>query len=122
MTGQPRDELASAYDTARRVVDDLRRELAAVGESTDAGPDDEHDAEGSTVGFERARVTALLDAAERSLARLEGAIERCREGRYGRCAACDDEIATERLHALPGTDRCGKCARIHAARPALRRT
>lgn len=117
----PDDELASARDAAARVVDDLRGELAAIGESTDARPDDEHDAEGSTVGYERARVAALLRAAERVLAQLDDAIRRRRDGHYGRCAACGEEIAAERLLALPGVDRCTDCARLPPSHPALRR-
>lgn len=106
------DELAEARGDAARVVEDLRAELTAIGESTQAGPDDEHDAEGSTVGYERARVAALLRAAEATLDRLDDALERRREGRYGRCVACGKAIVAERLRALPGIDRCTDCARV----------
>jgi DnaK suppressor protein len=115
-----RDGLARARAEAGRVVEDLRSELAAIAESTEAGPDDEHDAEGSTVGFERARVTALLRAAEASLARLDGALERRRLGRYGRCERCGEAIAPERLLAVPGTACCGACARLPGTEASLR--
>lgn len=121
MTSSSDDEIASARADAVRVAEDLRRELAAIGESTEAGPDDEHDAEGPTVGYERARVTALLQAVENEIARFDDAIERRREGRYGRCADCDGKIAPERLFALPGVDRCADCARAPTPHPALRR-
>jgi len=93
-------------------VDDLERELAAIAESTVAGPDDEHDAEGSTVGYERARVGALLDQARRRLAAIDGAIARAKNGQYGRCDACGEPIGVERLQALPTATRCVRCASL----------
>ncbi len=117
------EELAAARVDAARVVEDLEQELAAIGESTDAGPDDEHDAEGSTVGFERARVTALLSVARAALARLDAALVRVREGSYGRCSACGGEIPFERLQALPGVAVCARCAALRSApRPAPHRS
>lgn len=110
MATTPGDELDTARANASRVVDDLRAELDAIGESTSAGPDDEHDAEGSTVGYERARVSALLSAAEAALGRLDEAVDRRRAGAYGRCAECNEQIAPERLGALPGATRCTRCA------------
>lgn len=110
VTTGPEGELEAARDAADRVVEDLRCELAAIGESTEASPDDEHDAEGSTVGYERARVAALLSAAEASLARIEAAIVRRREDDYGRCAVCGRTIPPERLAVLPWVDRCAGCA------------
>jgi DnaK suppressor protein len=106
----PRDDLATARAGAARVVDDLRAELAAIEESTAQSPDDEHDAEGSTVGYERARVGALLRAVQAVLDRLDDALVREREGRYGSCATCGKEIPAERLLALPGVQRCAACA------------
>ncbi|MGH8981397.1 MAG: TraR/DksA family transcriptional regulator [Acidimicrobiales bacterium] len=106
----------AALEAARReaalVVRDLERELEAIAESTLAGPDDEHDAEGSTVGYERARVLGLLASARTALARLDGAISRCRTGQEETCARCGAPIGAERLDALPGTERCARCARL----------
>jgi DnaK suppressor protein len=94
--------------TAR--VSDLERDLAAISESTAAGPDDEHDAEGSTVGYERARVGSLLTQARRHLEAVELALGRAATGGLGRCAACGEPIGLERLQALPATTRCVRCA------------
>jgi DnaK suppressor protein len=122
VTSAPDVVLVTARADAARVVDDLRRELEAIGESTRAPPDDEHDAEGSTVGYERARVAALLHVAEATLARLDRAIERRHDAWDGRCTGCGEEIDAERVLALPGVDRCTACARASTARPALGRT
>ena len=105
-----RRALERARDDAARLADDLRAELASIGESTEANPDDEHDAEGSTVGYERARVTGLLERAERALGDATAALERVREGSYGSCLRCGAAIADERIAALPTTTRCTACA------------
>lgn len=108
--GEDADALARAHDDASARVADLRAELSAIAESTAASPDDEHDAEGATVGFERARVGALLAAAEESLRDVDAALARRRAGTYGRCEACGGPIAPARLDALPTTRRCLACA------------
>lgn len=111
--------LLRSFDAARQeaavVVADLERELEAIARSTDANVDDEHDAEGSTVGYERARVGALLAAARQRLARLDRALARARRGETVRCERCGCPIAAERLEALPGTARCVRCSCLAAA-------
>jgi DnaK suppressor protein len=97
---------------ARAGAADLRRELEAIAESTGRVPDDEHDAEGSTIGFERARVMALLAFSERRVADLEAAERRVRAGVYQRCEMCGGDIGVERLEALPGTRVCVGCANL----------
>lgn len=96
---------------AERLVDDLRAELDGIITAQEADPpDDEHDVEGSSVGFERARVTALLATAEANLAELRAADIRLLAGEYGRCEVCGSEIGVERLAAVPTTRRCLTCA------------
>jgi RNA polymerase-binding transcription factor DksA len=112
--------LAGEGERTSALIDDLRSELAGIAESTAAGPDDEHDVEGSTVAYERARVQALLAGAERTLAGIEAALSRTRGAGSGsgtgsgsllmRCELCDSPIPFERLLALPGTDVCVNCA------------
>ncbi len=92
------------------LVADLERDLAAIAESTSDGPDDEHDAEGSTVGYERARVSALLDRASRAAAELSAGLERLEAGKFGRCERCGGEINPSRLEALPAARLCIACA------------
>ena len=102
--------LAADRRAAVARVADLERELAAIAESTAAGPDDEHDAEGSTVGYERARVGSLLAEARRHLSAVDDAMARVASGRFGRCERCGGAIGSERLRALPAATRCVRCA------------
>lgn len=81
-----------------------------VAAAVNANADDEHDPEGSTLAFERARVAAVRAGVARQIEELDQALGRLRSGAYGRCEECDNEIAAERLTALPTTRRCAPCA------------
>ncbi|MEA2685712.1 MAG: DnaK suppressor protein [Actinomycetota bacterium] len=103
--------LAAERERVARQVEDLSRDLAAIIDaSTDVNADDEHDPEGSTVGFERAQVASLLDRARSRLADVERAQDRDRAGTYGRCQGCGRPIAAERLAAHPAAALCVDCA------------
>jgi len=106
------DVVEAQLGVARHSLADLRRDLASIAESTALVPDDEHDAEGATVGFERARVTALVDGTQRRIAELEIALGRARSGEYRGCEGCHGDIGAERLEALPSTRLCVSCARL----------
>src|SRR5437764_1067415 len=111
-------ETERARTAARRAG--LERTFEAVVESSAlAPPDDEHDPEGSTVGFERAQIAKLLENDTALLADLDRAIERLNAGVYGICVDCGQAIAMERLVTLPTARRCTDCA--HGAQSPLRR-
>ncbi len=76
-------------------------------------------AEGSVGGTEADIATdvnaqtleASLGNAERErLAEVEEALERLKDGRYGRCVDCGGPIELERLQVLPWTPFCVRCA------------
>lgn len=77
-------------------------------------PDDEHDPEGSTIGFERALVIDLIAQARRDLADLDDALARLGAGDYGSCERCGQSIVSERLAAHPTARTCVACARAQA--------
>ena len=103
--------LASERAWAATAVSSLEAEHAAIVEGVaHANLDDEHDPEGATVGFERARVASLLAAARRRLTLLDEAAERLVAGTYGHCGRCGGHIAAERLAAEPAAVMCVGCA------------
>jgi DnaK suppressor protein len=104
------DVVQAELARARAGLEDLKAEYAALADPENVGLDDEHDAEGSTVGLERARVAGLLDRSRRQVAKLEAAVRRAADGSYGYCTSCGREIGTERLAALPATQLCIGCA------------
>lgn len=73
-------------------------------------PDDEHDPEGATVGWERAQLSALREEAQQRLREVEVAERRLLEGTYDRCERCEGAIEPARLIARPATRRCVGCA------------
>jgi DnaK suppressor protein len=101
---------AERQDTLARITA-LRREFDGIVESSaGVATDDEHDPEGATIAFERAQLAALLDQSRMHLAELDDALERLRQGRYGRCERCGRPIAAERLAARPAARTCITCA------------
>lgn len=88
----------------------LERDLGRLLQATADSPDDEHDPEGATIGFERAQVTSLLAAAHAHLAELDAASARPRTGDVGTCGRCGGPIGVERLEARPTTEVCVRCA------------
>jgi acetoin utilization protein AcuB len=52
----------------------------------------------------------LADLAARRLAEIDRALEREAHGQLDTCAVCGEKIPLGRLRALPGTDRCVRCA------------
>lgn len=78
--------------------------------SRDSNSDDEHDPEGTTIGFERAQLTALLAAARERIAEVDAALRRVDTATYGVCEGCGQPIADERLAARPFARRCIACA------------
>jgi DnaK suppressor protein len=52
---------------------------------------------------------SLLQMRAETLNRIDDAIARLDDGKYGRCVECDGEIAARRLQALPFAVRCRTC-------------
>jgi RNA polymerase-binding transcription factor DksA len=80
-----------------------------VAATADANVDDEHDPEGSTIAFERARVSTLLSQGRAYLEELELAQGRVEDGAYGVCERCGSAIPPERLRARPVARTCIRC-------------
>ena len=53
---------------------------------------------------------SLLDSERNALNKIEVAIKRVEEGRYGRCETCGGKIPKSRLQALPYAAQCVQCA------------
>ncbi|MCL6639199.1 MAG: TraR/DksA C4-type zinc finger protein [Firmicutes bacterium] len=70
---------------------------------------DNHPADIGSEVFERSKDFALREEALISLAAVDQALQRMKEGTYGICAVCGREIGTDRLLAIPSTTRCIRC-------------
>ena len=89
----------------------LTAQLEEIIESSQfVATDDEHDPDGSTVAFERSKVSAMLSHSWGRLAEVDSALERMETGTYGLCEGCGRPIPVERLLARPVARLCVKCA------------
>lgn len=64
----------------------------------------------STQSEQNGLLTALSRTADAELKRIDDALQRLREGRYGTCVVCGEPIEPQRLEAIPHADRCIACA------------
>jgi RNA polymerase-binding transcription factor DksA len=111
MTSSVQDLLLAERRRTEELVASLRAELADIIDSTRlVATDDEHDPEGSTIGFERSRVDSLLQRSAAHLADLDRALRRVGDGRYGSCERCGEPIPADRLAARPASVTCIRCA------------
>jgi DnaK suppressor protein len=89
----------------------LTADLADIVAATDlTATDDEHDPEGATIAFERARIGALLGQVRDHLAAIEHAELRISAGTYGSCERCGQPISEARIAARPTAATCIWCA------------
>ena len=108
-----RGQLLNERTRVARLVAVLADELGQLIDSTDnVGNDDEHDPDGSTSAYERAKASSLLDEGRSRLHEIDEAMGRLDRGTYGMCRVCGRGIGLERLEALPHSETCIACARV----------
>ena len=81
------------------------RTVARVGEVCDAGD------EGEAMLQDEVRF-ALLSMKAETVVRIDRALERLDDGRYGACDDCGEDIAESRLWAMPFAERCRGCEEL----------
>jgi YteA family regulatory protein len=72
---------------------------------------DNHPADIGTETFERSKDIGFRDLAQQQLKKINDALERMAEGKYGICEECGKEISEKRLEAMPETTLCCECRR-----------
>jgi DnaK suppressor protein len=107
----PEQRLRHERAAAEERVAALRADFDDIVATTELTTDDEHDPDGSTIAFERAKVIVLRDEALALVDAVDLALARLGAGTYGVCESCGGPIAPERLDALPTTRTCISCAR-----------
>jgi len=70
-----------------------------------------HMADQGTDNFEQEFTLSLLQNQEHALDEIAFALERIKQGTFGRCEECRSPIHKARLQALPSTRHCVACAR-----------
>lgn len=62
--------------------------------------------------FLKARRSALRDRLEATLEQVEAALDCLKDGSYGNCARCGEDISAARLEALPHAELCIACQNL----------
>ncbi len=95
-----RDALRKALAGDLSLLKELRQQ--SVGDVIDAALDSAQDEISSQ----------LAEVESRELASIEKALERMRDGGYGKCEECEKAIPMARLNALPYATLCIECQRL----------
>jgi DnaK suppressor protein len=108
----------SRYDELKRMLVDRQRELVAEVQGKirgvrAEGAEKPHEVmdqgETSEVDIQEDIELALIQMKAETLNKINEALARLEEGRYGACFECGDEISEARLRALPFAVRCKDC-------------
>jgi DnaK suppressor protein len=83
-------------------------ELRAIG--VDRGSYDDGFADSGQVTAERGEVDALEGTLRETLLEVDAALAKLEAGTYGSCESCGDDIADDRLEAMPAARLCMACA------------
>jgi RNA polymerase-binding transcription factor len=107
-----REQLLKERARARAAIENLHADHpgSIEDESGDASVDT-HLGDVATVTFDRELDYTLEDSEEAKLAAIDRALERIEQGTFGTCQNCGQQIAVERLEALPYAELCIECKR-----------
>lgn len=70
--------------------------------------------------FLQERRSALRDSLETTLEEVEAALQRLKDGSYGKCARCGKDISAARLEAFPHAELCITCQKLQENNMSLR--
>ena len=90
-----------------RLVDEIGEAIVAPGQMTYGSQ-----AAAASQVFAQQRDLALRDRSDHQLELVDEALAWLDDGTYGRCIRCGEQIAPDRLEALPWAARCIECQRL----------
>ena len=109
---------SARYEELRKILEDRRRDILSEVQGRirgvrAEGSEKPHDVmdpgETSEVDIQEDIEFALIQMKAETLTRINEALSRLEEGAYGYCYECGDDIAPQRLRALPFAVRCKDC-------------
>ena len=116
---EPADVQRTRYADLKQILEDRRREIVSEvqgrirdvrAESSTSKVNDVFDAgESSEADIQEDIEFALIQMEAETLQKINEALARLEDGKYGFCFECGDEIAEQRLRALPFAVRCKDC-------------
>jgi DnaK suppressor protein len=116
---EPADAQRTRYADLKQILEDRRREIVSEvqgrirdvrAEGSTSKVNDVFDAgESSEADIQEDIEFALIQMKAETLQKINEALGRLEDGKYGFCFECGDEIAEPRLRALPFAVRCKDC-------------
>jgi len=107
-----RERLLDERARVQEAIDYLHAQHpGSLEDETQEIPSDNHPGDVATYTLDREIDYTLEENEGRVLAAIDGALERIDNGTFGTCRTCGQEIALERLEALPYTTQCIDCKR-----------
>jgi len=100
---------ARIAETERAIADAEQETRATSARHADS-------ADQATAEYERQTLTHKAAVARQSLQQLTQALDRIRQGTFGECAQCGNDIEPKRLEAIPWARYCLKCQELRERR------
>ncbi|MGD9714754.1 MAG: TraR/DksA family transcriptional regulator [Thermomicrobiales bacterium] len=97
-------------------LEDELRDLSVEQDDERGGTGNHFADDGSSLG-EQERISTIGGDFREQVTQIDQALERIAEGTYGTCRRCNQEIAEERLEAIPYAPYCIHC-QMHLERQA----
>jgi DnaK suppressor protein len=107
-----RDILLEKRSSLVSQVERLAKDAAESTESTENSKSPLSSAENASDTYEQDFAFMSMESEEELLRKVDRALVRLRENKYGQCEECDKDINPERLEALPWATMCVKCQEL----------
>ncbi|MBI9079913.1 MAG: RNA polymerase-binding protein DksA [Pseudodesulfovibrio sp.] len=97
-------------DTLKGLLDDiLRKSEETIEDMTESGEVYADPADRATAESDRAFTLRLRDRERKLIKKIQKAVDRIEDGKFGTCQECGNEISVQRLKARPMTTLCIGC-------------
>jgi DnaK suppressor protein len=93
-------------------VERLQKDVAESTEATENSKSPLNSAENASDTYEQDFAFMSMESEEELLRKIDRALQRLRENKYGQCEECEKDINPERLEALPWATMCVKCQEL----------
>jgi DnaK suppressor protein len=101
-------------------VESLAKDVASSTEATENSKSPINIAENASDSYEQDFAFMSMESEEEILRKIELALRHIRDGTYGKCEDCEEDIPNERLDILPFAVLCLKCQQINERRGGRR--
>lgn len=106
------EQIKQLKDSLLREKIELEKQLRNLEKESDFGDDTDHFEEEADETEELANRLGVKNALDNRLKKIENALEKIADGKYGFCEKCGEEIDLKLLEADPESKLCRECKRL----------